>query len=33
MLDATLFKIVFDVTSNVLASSIRMEYLDPLTGF
>jgi len=33
VLDATLFEIVFDVTSNILASSVRMEYLDPLTGF
>ena len=33
MLDAVLFEIVFDVASNVLTFSVRMEYLDPLTGF
>jgi len=33
VLDAMLFEIVFDVTSDILASSIRMEYLDPLTSF
>jgi hypothetical protein len=33
VLDAVLFKVVFDVASEVLTSSIRTEYLDPLTGF